>query len=69
MLASVVCPHCHGSASLLKVVSSICDTDIYQCETCAQVSERPKDVKEPVLLDMAGTFAGKGLPIGRPLSH
>jgi hypothetical protein len=46
MLTPVTCPHCQGSASLLEVISSICLTDIYQCQACGRVSERPKGVSE-----------------------
>jgi hypothetical protein len=46
MLTPVTCPHCQGSASLLEVISSVCLTDIYQCQACGQVSERPKGVSE-----------------------
>ena len=72
MLTPVVCPHCQGSASLLEVVSSICKTDIYQCQACGQVSERPKGVSdepvpiqawaapEPSFMDVAGASAGGG---------
>jgi hypothetical protein len=46
MLTPVTCPHCQGPASLLEVVSSICRMDIYRCQACGQVSERPKGVSE-----------------------
>ena len=72
MLTPVTCPHCQGSASLLEVVSSICRTDIYQCNSCGRVSERPKGVSEspipiqtwaapePSFLDFAAQPAGAG---------
>ena len=72
MLTPVTCPHCQGSASLLEIISSICRTDIYQCQACGQVSERPKGVSEsplpiqtwappePSFLDVAAPAADGG---------
>ena len=55
MPVSALCPHCQGSTSLMEVISSISKTDIYQCENCGKVSEKPKGASDrPLPIQRAG---------------
>ncbi len=42
MHLTVPCPYCQSSTTYLSIVSSISRTDLYQCEACGKISERPK---------------------------
>ena len=38
----LLCPYCQGTAKPLPVLNSISLIDLFQCESCAKISERPK---------------------------
>jgi hypothetical protein len=63
MVLPVLCPYCHGPATLMSVVSSISLFDYYVCDSCARLSERPKGISGRAVPLMIGL-----VPNARPTS-